>query len=82
MTFVRHDGSGDGQAVVGGVTPAARRLGAYRTLLVAGMRGLAAEGATRMIVSTQVTNVAVQKVWARLGFEPGWSRYTLHKWFV
>jgi len=29
----------------------------------------------RMVVSTQVTNAAVQKVWTRLGFEP-WNRIT------
>jgi hypothetical protein len=34
-----------------------------------------------MLISTQITNVAVQKVWTRLGFEPSRSYYTFHKWF-
>jgi len=35
----------------------------------------------RIVVSTQVTNVAVQKVGSRLGFEPSTSSYSFHKWF-
>jgi hypothetical protein len=31
----------------------------------------------RLIISTQVTNVAVQKIWTRLGFEPVRSYYTV-----
>lgn len=34
-----------------------------------------------MVVSTQITNLAVQKVWVRLGFEPYRFYYTFHKWF-
>ena len=34
-----------------------------------------------MVLSTQVTNLAVQKVWSRLGFEPSRSYYTFHLWF-
>jgi hypothetical protein len=49
--------------------------------MVAAMAWLAARGRTRMVVSTQITNLAVQKVWARLGFEPSSSYYTLHRWF-
>lgn len=35
----------------------------------------------QMSVSTQITNIVVQKYWTRLGFEPKSSYYTFHKWF-
>ena len=49
--------------------------------MTAGMHWCADVQAQEMIVSTQVINVAVQKVWGRLGFEPRNYIYTFHKWF-
>ena len=37
-------------------------------------------GAGEITISTQVTNLAVQKVWARLGLTPYKHVYTLHRW--
>jgi len=37
-------------------------------------------GDNEMVISTQITNLAVQKVWARLGLTPYKSVYTLHRW--
>jgi GNAT superfamily N-acetyltransferase len=70
-----------GEGVLFGVAPQAQGKGIYRTMMVHGMRWCQQQGAERMIVSTQITNVAVQKVWARLGFEFDHAYYTLHKWF-
>jgi GNAT superfamily N-acetyltransferase len=64
-----------------GVTPAAQGRGLYRSLMLAGMHWSKLRDAGRMVVSTQITNIAVQKVWTRLGFEPSGSGYTFHKWF-
>ena len=41
----------------------------------------AERGVRRMIISTQVSNIAPQTVWVRLGFEPTRSYYTFHQWF-
>jgi GNAT superfamily N-acetyltransferase len=71
----------EGEAVVGGVRHSARGKGIYRSFIIRGMEWCLSKGATRMLVSTQITNVAVQKVWARLGFEPSHAFYTFHKWF-
>ncbi len=71
----------EGEAVVGGVVPSARGLGVYRSFIMRGMEWCLSKGATHMLVSTQITNIAVQKVWARLGFEPSYAYYTFHKWF-
>lgn len=70
-----------GEAVLGGVTDIARRRGVYRALLVNGLIWLKAKGAETAMVSTQLSNVGVQKVWTRLGFEPHHALYTFHGWF-
>ena len=71
----------EGEGVLFGVAPEAQGRGLYRALMSGAMRRLKARGAQRMVVSTQINNVAVQKVWSRLGFEPSKSYYTFHKWF-
>jgi GNAT superfamily N-acetyltransferase len=71
----------EGEGVLFGVAPEAQGRGIYRSLMVNGMRWCAAKGVSAMVVSTQVTNIAVQKVWTRLGFEPSRGNYTFHKWF-
>ena len=78
---LRRNSAEEGEAVVGGVLPEAQGLGIYRAFMVRSMEWCKARGCTRMLVSTQVTNHAVQKVWARLGYEPSDAYYTLHKWF-
>jgi GNAT superfamily N-acetyltransferase len=71
----------EGEGVLFGVAPFAQNQGIYRSFMINGMRWCQSKRAQRMIVSTQITNVAVQKVWTRLGFEPGHSQYTFHRWF-
>lgn len=70
-----------GEGVLFGVSPSAQGSGLYKALMTAGMHWCANMHAQEMIVSTQITNVAVQKVWSRLGFEGRNYIYTLHKWF-
>jgi GNAT superfamily N-acetyltransferase len=76
---LNHEGSGEG--ILFCVSPQAQRKGIYRAFIVSGMRACAGAGATRMLVSTQIQNTAVQKVWAREGFEPSHAYHTFHKWF-
>lgn len=71
----------EGEGVLFGVAPEAQGRGIYRALMSRAMRWFKARAAQRMVVSTQINNVAVQKVWSRLGFEPSKSYYTFHKWF-
>jgi GNAT superfamily N-acetyltransferase len=71
----------EGEGVLFGVAPRAQGAGIYKAFMIEGMRWCRAQGAKRMVVSTQVTNLAVQKVWSRLGFEPSESFYTFHVWF-
>lgn len=71
----------EGEGVLFGVAPEAQGRGIYRLFMERAVEWCRDQGAETMVVSTQVTNLAVQKVWVRLGFEPSRSYYTFHKWF-
>lgn len=71
----------EGEGILFCVDPSAQGQGIYRSFIVQGMKWCQNNCRSRMVVSTQVTNIAVQKVWARVGFEPSTSYYTMHKWF-
>jgi ribosomal protein S18 acetylase RimI-like enzyme len=71
----------EGEGVLFGVHPSFEGRGIYWSFMVHAMNWCRNRGAARMIVSTQITNTAVQKVWARLGFEVVRSFYTFHLWF-
>lgn len=74
-------GSEEGEGVLFGVAPAAQGRGVYRSFMLEAVQWFAAMGVKRVLVSTQITNLAVQRVWVRLGFEPAGSYYTFHQWF-
>jgi GNAT superfamily N-acetyltransferase len=78
---MRLNSAEEGEGVLFGVAPAAQGRGVYRALMRGGMRWCRERGCARMVVSTQITNFAVQKVWTRLGFEPSDALYTFHRWF-
>jgi len=78
---LRLNSPAEGEGVLFGVAPEAQGMGIYRSFMVGGMQWCKAQQVKRMVVSTQVTNVAVQKVWCRVGFEPAHSYYTFHRWF-
>jgi GNAT superfamily N-acetyltransferase len=78
---LRLNSAEEGEGVLFAVAPEAQGSGIYRSFMVSGMHWCKEQGVRRMVVSTQVTNVAVQKVWCRVGFEPAHSYYTFHKWF-
>jgi GNAT superfamily N-acetyltransferase len=69
----------EGEGVLFGVDPSAQGRGVYRSFMIRAMEWFVSKGATRMVVSTQVTNAAVQRVWTRIGFEPSDAYYTSHK---
>jgi GNAT superfamily N-acetyltransferase len=64
------------------VAPESQGKGICRLLMIRSLQWCRAQGARRMVISTQVTNVSMQRVWCRTGFEPSHSYYTLHKWFT
>jgi len=80
LTLLRR-GEEEQEIVLNGVDPSFQRHGLYRALVVEAMHQARAAGALRLVVSTQLINLGVQKTWARLGFELVRSYYTFHLWF-
>jgi ribosomal protein S18 acetylase RimI-like enzyme len=70
----------ESEIVLNGVDPEYQRRGLYSALVEAALALSSTRGATRCIVSTQLTNRSVQRVWARLGFELSAARHTFHLW--
>jgi len=71
----------EGEGVLFGVDPLAQGRGIYPSFMIRSMEWFLGRGCTRHVVSTQITNITVQKFWVRLGFEPSHAYYTFHKWF-
>jgi GNAT superfamily N-acetyltransferase len=71
----------EGEGVLFGVAPKAQGKGIYGSFIISALDWFHSRGAKQVVVSTQVNNIAVQKVWTRVGFEPCYSHYTFHKWF-
>ncbi len=78
---LRYNSDQEGEGVLFGVAPFAQGKGVYRSFIIRSLQWFKDHGRSSMVVSTQVTNIPVQKVWARCGFEMDHSFYTLHKWF-
>lgn len=71
----------EGDVWLSGILPEQRGQGLHQLLMIESMKWSLAQGAKRTVVSTQVTNVPVQKAWTRIGFEIDHAFYTLHKWY-
>jgi hypothetical protein len=69
------------EGILFGVGPKHQGKSLYKSLMDLAQQWAIESHYSQMIVSTQVTNLAVQKVWCRQGFEPYKSFYTFHKWF-
>lgn len=63
------------------VAPRFQGRGVCPSLMLHSLGWTRSQGAQRMLISTQITNVSMQKVWCRVGFEFSHSYYTFHKWF-
>lgn len=80
LITLRMKNSEEGEGILFAVSPSVQRRSISRPLMVGAMGWCARQGAARMVISTQLVNVASQKVWARLGFELSHAHYTFHKW--
>lgn len=72
------EAEGEATTVLGGVVPQEAGKGIYTDLIRFSKRHYAERGCNTMTVSTQVDNVAVQKVWAREGFSLARAVSTIH----
>jgi GNAT superfamily N-acetyltransferase len=78
---LRRNSPEEAEIVLNGVRPSAQRRGIYRSLVLEAMRWSLDRDCRRLVVSTQLVNVPVQKAWTSLGFTLSSAWYTFHKWF-
>ncbi len=78
---LRMNSSDESEGILFCVDSSAQRLGIYRSFMISGMEWSVSKGTRTMVVSTQLINIVVQRVWIRFGFEIRKSYYTFHKWF-
>jgi ribosomal protein S18 acetylase RimI-like enzyme len=70
----------ESEILLNAVRPDCQRRGLYPLLVAAALDASARSRVSRCIVSTQLHNVPVQKVWSRMGFEPSGALHTFHLW--
>ena len=78
---LRKNSPAEVEGLLFGVAPEYQGRGICGALMISSLQWSLSQGSERMIISTQVTNVSMQKVWCRVGFEPSHSFYTFHRWF-
>jgi len=78
---LRLNSATEGEVPLYGVHPAAQGRGIGRSLIAGALAWFRERGAARMVISTQVTNIASQTVWIRCGFTPITAHYSFHRWF-
>ncbi len=78
---LRHNSPVEDEVPLNAVLPSHQRGGVYRSLMAGALASSRDRGVERLIISTQMTNVPVQKAWVRMGFEPSRSHFTFHLWF-
>lgn len=71
----------EGEMFLGGIHSDFQGQGMYRSFLSKGMEWCLSKKTGKMIISTQLKNISVQKVLIKLGFEISRGYYTYHKWF-
>lgn len=68
------------ELVLGGVLPEHRGSGLYRNFVQQCMSWGLERGIEEIEISTQISNLSVQRVWASLGMKPHHSYFTYHYW--
>ena len=71
----------EGELFLGGIHPDFQGQGIYQAFLYRAMEWCLSKNAKRIVISTQINNIAVQKILTRFGFEIARGYYTFHKWF-
>lgn len=78
---LRRNSEAEMEAVLLAIAPEAQGSGVPYAMGIKVLRWAADVGARRLIVTTQVNNVAMQRTLGRHHFEVASSTFTLHKWY-
>ena len=79
---LRQNSPAEGEAVLNAVHPSFAGTGIYGQLINRGKQWCCDNGMKRMVISTQIDNLKVQRTWSNRGFHLYKSCYTLHRWFI
>jgi ribosomal protein S18 acetylase RimI-like enzyme len=71
----------EGEMFLGGIHPDFQGQGIYHSFLCKAAKWCLSKNVQKMIISTQLKNISVQKVLIKFGFEISKGYYTYHKWF-
>lgn len=71
----------EGEMFLGGIHPDFQGQGIYHSFLCKAAKWCLARKVKKMIISTQLKNIPVQKVLIKFGFEISRGYYTYHRWF-
>jgi ribosomal protein S18 acetylase RimI-like enzyme len=71
---------GTSEILLNAVSPEEQRAGHYTALLWEYLRRVHQRGDREVVISTQLQNTTVQRVWVRAGFTLFRSYHTLHRW--
>jgi GNAT superfamily N-acetyltransferase len=79
---LRQNSPTEGEGVLNAVHPSFAGAGIYGQLITRSKQWCRDNGMKRMIISTQINNLKVQRAWTDRGFHLYKSYYTLHRWFI
>jgi GNAT superfamily N-acetyltransferase len=79
---LRQNSVTEGEGVLNAVHPSFVGVGIYGQLITRSKQWCRDNGMKRMIISTQIDNLKVQRAWSNRGFHLYKSYYTLHRWFI
>jgi GNAT superfamily N-acetyltransferase len=79
---LRRNSLTEGEGVLNAVHPSYAGAGIYGQLITRGKQWCRDNGMKRMVISTQIDNLKVQRAWNNRGFRLYKSYYTLHRWFI
>jgi GNAT superfamily N-acetyltransferase len=79
---LRQNSLTEGEGVLNAVHPSFAGAGIYGQLITCGKQWCRDTGMKRMVISTQIDNLKVQRTWSNRGFYLYKSYYTLHRWFI
>jgi GNAT superfamily N-acetyltransferase len=79
---LRQNSETEGEGVLNAVHPRFAGAGIYGRLISRAKQWCHDNGMKRMVISTQLENLKVQRTWTNRGFYLCKSYYTLHRWFI
>ncbi len=80
ITLKHPDANGVARVPLNAVSPDFRGQGLYRHLVIRAAQAMHKRGATRLEVTTQLQQLAVQRTWWGLGAQAFGSSYSFHRW--